>query len=704
MSLKSLFTDRKVRNLIKESVYNASESINSTCSCCHRSCNTLNVGNYTLCEECAKILSEVSENYDRAYDDSYLNIDTVIEREIIAEAICKIGDFQKLKDDTEQKYGGDLANLFKAYGIQKPYNCGSIISKGYTDVEILPTDLTGGASKVNRFIDDYDIILSTRAKNSLVADPDGYLSKSVGTTTGVNTSAAGSPKTPSTVSNTSSATTQTKTVKGPGFSASGDDSSFEIKLADDIILVCTQVQDNNGSKVYDVVLKDTKEQPMQYTVKSGDIKDMAKEIVAQVKNAPCNVFTSFDDEFESTKGYILNEYPNYSFMFDDDSFDGKNLTLVLALNGKPYANTRIILTKKDILSKASLDGKLLSALNNRLAKFYPVLFDGSMNINTSIGKAVSSLLQVDNNNTVTIHTELGNKDFNWEINGNNLKDKDVAINAMFDAVYKDFDKIIPDWNKNTIRDKKSVKNYTDSFTVECAQGTVLVNLNFSLNDLYDKHDVVFHMSVIDKQSGIEQPKEFEPFVYNRPGTKIEDFADLNGEKIYKKFFNKSDLAETISASAQEKLKNKSKREVFLVHVADTLKRSLGKDILKNLDLDIVDFDVNKDQKVTNVTFRVSDPFNDVADTSDNLKNLVGLDKESWIRVDSVDNSPRSLKLNGPSVIYKVTKLKDFSDCINLPVLESAMLEAFGIIREGRKVIGVNEAYWKVVDGENVLVF
>ena len=222
-------------------------------------------------------------------------------------------------------------------------------------------------------------------------------------------------------------------------------------------------------------------------------------------------------------------------------------------------------------------------------------------------------------------------------------------------------------------------------------------------EFYDSYDVVFHMSVLDKQSGIEQPKEFVSVIYNRPGTKLEDFAKANGEKIYKKYFNKSDMQETLSAKAQEKMSNRSKKEVFLSHVADELKIGLNKPILKDLDIDIEEFDVNSDHKVTNVVFRVSDPYRDVANDSDKLDSLLGLDKISWIKFINSDDTPKSLKTYGPSVIYKVTKVQDFAECINLPLLESAMLEAFGLVG-GRKIIGVNEAYWKVINGENVLVF
>ena len=346
---------------------------------------------------------------------------------------------------------------------------------------------------------------------------------------------------------------------------------------------------------------------------------------------------------------------------------------------------------------------MLSALNNRLAKFYPCLFDGTLDIQTSIGRASSSLSFVDGNNKVKILTELGNADFEWEIDGKSLTDKDLSVNSMLDAIYAKLDKIIPDWFNKAIRGRKTSK-FTDCFNVDVALISSTVYLNFSLNELYDTHDFIFHMSVIDAKSGIEQPKDYVPVTYNKAGSSLVGFAAYNGEKIYNKYFKDSDMVDTISASANEKLKNRSKREVFLSYLADTFKRSLNNDILKNLDLDIEEFDVNKDQKVTNIVFRVSDPFNEVAGTSDDLKDIVKLDKASWIKFVKVDNTPKSLKANGPSVIYKVSKINDFADCVNLRVLEHVMLEAFGFAT--RKVISINEemAYWKEVDGEFKIVF
>lgn len=705
MSLESLFTDRKVRKLIRESVYNAEEINEGVCDCCKEEGPTFKMGNHTLCEKCTLELESISEDYDRAFNKTYLDINNIVEQEIINEAAwAKMNDPKKLVDEVNNKYGGDLAKLAIAYDLKPPVKGDiSYVMGGADRYPFRTEELTGGNSKINRFIDDFDIVLSSRAANMLVPDPDGYSAKcaSLKTPPVANTQAVSSPS--STAPKKVIPASTSAKVKGSGYSASGDDDKFEIKIADDIFIECTRTSQQNGADVYSVVLKDSRETPMQYSVAPGSIKDKADFIVKEIRETPCNIFTSFDDEFESTKGYILSEYPNYSFMFDDDSFDGKTLSLVLALNGKPFANTRIALSKKDIISKASLDGKLLRALNERLTKFYPVLFDGSMNINTSIGKAVSSLVQVDSNNVVKIHTELGNRSFEWEAPGNNLKDKEVAVNSMIDAVYAKFDKIIPDWTSKVFRKTKTVKNYTDTFEVDAAQGTVTVFLNFSLNEFYDSYDVVFHMSVLDKQSGIEQPKEFVSVIYNRPGTKLEDFAKANGEKIYKKYFNKSDMQETLSAKAQEKMSNRSKKEVFLSHVADELKIGLNKPILKDLDIDIEEFDVNSDHKVTNVVFRVSDPYRDVANDSDKLDSLLGLDKISWIKFINSDDTPKSLKTYGPSVIYKVTKVQDFAECINLPLLESAMLEAFGLVG-GRKIIGVNEAYWKVINGENVLVF
>ena len=684
MSLESLFTDRRVRKLIRESVYNAEEINEGVCDCCKEEGPTFKMGNHTLCEKCTLELESISEDYDRAFNKTYLDINNIVEHEIINEAAwAKMNDPKKLVDEVNNKYGGDLAKLAIAYDLKPPVKGDiSYVMGGADKYPFRTEELTGGNSKINRFIDDFDIVLSSRAANMLVPDPDGYSAKcaSLKTPPVANTQAVSSPS--STAPKKVISAAPVKKAKGDGFTVSGDANSFEIKIADDISLTCTLVSENNGTSEYSVVITGTRETPFNYTVKtSGDVKEMANEIMGMIRNTPCNVFTSFDD----------------------DSFDGKTLSLVLALNGKPYTNTRIALSKKDIISKASLDGKLLRALNERLAKFYPVLFDGSMNINTSIGKAVSSLVQVDGNNVVRIHTELGNKSFEWEAPGNNLKDKELAINSMLDAVYAKFDKIIPDWTSKVFRKTKTVSNYTDSFEVEAAQGTVTVFLNFSMNEFYDSYDVVFRMSVLDKQSGIEQPKEFVAVIYNRPGTKLEDFAKINGEKIYKKYFNKSDMQETLSAKAQEKMSNRSKREVFLSHVADELKKGLNRDILKDLDIDIEDFDVNSDHKVTNVVFRVSDPYRDVANDSDKLDSLLGLDKISWIKFINSDDTPKSLKTYGPSVIYKVTKMQDFAECINLPLLESAMLEAYGLV-SGRKIIGVNEAYWKVIDGENVLVF
>ena len=718
--LESLFIDRNMRKQIKEAVLNANESGFGTCDTCSENASLIKVFNHNICEACCNnIISSVVENYDMVFVTDVIDEEEIINKIKVNEAYL-IPNAQKLQDEADKSFGGSIPNLMKSYGLSTSmWNSGDCFTKR-GKVQVSDSNVTSGKTKINHFIEDFECTFATeKSAQKLVPDADGFsASVSAGgknispSASSVNTTQVpSSGSAPATVANIpkQTSTTVTNNTQVPKPSASitslkasaGSGTQFDVKLANDVILRCERTALTMGDKIgVDVFVVGHPNTKINTLVNpSDDNNKLANEIANNIKDEPDAIFTAFT-ESDIKNGYTLNKYPAYSFLFDDKSFDGAGVSLVLALNGKPYEKSRVVLPEKALFSKASLNSELLAYMDNKLTRIYPALFNGAADVKTSIGKASSELVEINPSSSdklgeVTVHTELGNVSFDWKSSGSRFKSNEETKNAIYDIMFMNMGKLIPGWDDKKL-ETKLFSTASKSFGIENLDDNGMkysVGAAFDLNDLYDTGNIIIKMSVIDDHSGEEQPKKLQPFIYNQAGVKLEDFLIKKSRELHSKYFSKSDATHTMSASAQEKLKTPSKRQALYSRIEELILKELTNNYKKDVYVEIEDFSVNKDGKLISVKFRVYDEDNVVAGDSDTLSKALNLDKvhSGFLKIDTIDKTPKGLNKFGPSVVYKVTNLDKFSEKLNLSVLESAIYEAFGITfvnESGRKQIAL----------------
>lgn len=690
MSMQALFEDRRKRKSLRDSVLEGTEIGVGECGACGKKSPLIQVKEYKLCEHCCQKILEGTNDYEKSFD----GIDEeVLFHDMIHETYLTF-DKQKFTSDAQSKFGSDsrdsYSKLMQSYGLKVHKDFDDRWDKGY--LFVIDGDLSSGKTRINQFMIDYSCqFVTARMAQKLVPDADGTLAP-----VGANVPSNGSS--PASVTNTSTKSsykTNTQTPAGPGVNASGTDTNFEITLADDIVFSVIQA----AGSTYSVTYKGSNNS-IQVSLSSTKKDDLMKEVVELIKSRPQDFFPAIDkDDF--TNGYSIEKYPAYSFLFDAKSFDGKNVSLGLALMGKPYENSRVYITAKELSSRVSLNGALMSYIDDKMKRIYPCIFDGSADVKTSLGKAVSYLIAVNPSSSdklgeVSVRTEVGNTHFDWKTSGSRLQNKEETKNGVYDILYSGMSKIIPDWNDTKIRSNmrlSSSNGATDSFELTLKNPDMTVFGYFDLNDLYDTGDIALRMSIVDTHSGIEQPKQFKRVVYKKSGISIADFLAKEARDIHKEYFDTSTMSQTLKVSAQDKMKVPSKKRAFLEKVKYNLLRSSDfssqvKKLLDDFEIDFDDFSINKDGKVTSVIIRVSDPDSLSADDSRELAGLLELDKKlKWLKFAKADSSPKGMSEYGPSVVYTVTDIERFSECSNLALLESMMFEAFDIVKideSGRK--------------------
>lgn len=688
MSMQALFDDRRKRKNMIDSVLEGAELGVGVCEGCGNKSSLIQVKKSKLCEKCCQKILEGARNYENSFSD----IDeSTLFHDMIHETYLTF-DKQKFTSDAQAKFGSDsrdsYSKLMQSYGLKVHKDFDDRWDKGY--IFVIDGDLSSGKTRINQFMIDYSCqFVTARMAQKLVPDADGTLAP-VGASVPNNGS---NPASPTSTATKSSYKTNTQIPAGPGVSASGTDTNFDVSLADGVVLHVVQA----AGQTYSI---SSGMGAVQVSLSSSKKDDLVKEVVELVKSRPHDFFSAIDeDDFKN--GYSVEKYAAYSFVFDDKSFDGKNISLGLALMGKSYENSRVYITAKELNSRASLNGALLSYIDNRMKKVYPCIFDGSADVKISLGKAISYLVAVkpsssDKLGDVSVITEVGNVKFSWTTSGSRLQDKEETKNGVYDIIYSGMEKIIPDWNDTKIRSNArfSAKSGTnDSFNINLTNPKVAVGGYFDLNDLYDTGDIAFYISIIDEHSGIEKPEHFKRVVYKKSGVLLGDFLAKEARVIYKDYFDTSTMSQTLKVSAQEKIKVPSKKRAFLEKVKYNLLKSSDissqlRRLLDDFEIDFEDFSVNKDGKVTSIILRVSDPDSITAEDSRELAGILELDKKlKWLKFTKADSSPKGMSEYGPSVVYTVTDIERFSECSNLAVLESLMLEAFGIIKideSGRK--------------------
>lgn len=709
MALEALFQDRSVRHSLRTQIREAKEIGFGECDSCGRNQSLISVFNHNICEDCCnKILNE-SYNFDRVFE-SALEQDDI--DKMLSESYV-IPDLKKLEADAQAKFNGSIPNLMRSYGLNPHKDWDDRYSKGM--VFIRDNEISGGRTRVNQFIIDYDCSFTVAsAAQKLV--PDGKTGVSAPLKVkGKPISTAQVPSNGSQPASTNNIATQSsshlvqKNIQaGPGIKADGDNQFFKVKLTPGLTLECQRTATGTGNmQGAEVKIDKYPNWKMTYYVDKGsknvlDNDSLAKGIIENIKKAPESIFQAFTED-DMKDGYVINKYPAYSFKFDEKSFDGRNISLILTLNGKAFEKSRVYLSDKALFKRVNLDAELRDFMDDRLKRTYPMLFNGTADVKTSIGKASTDFISVEASDKyklgeISLRTEIGNVSIPWKCGGERFTEKDLTHNTVCDIIYSAFSKLIPGYGDPALKTGAFAGSATDSFSLENLDDNGMkysMVATFDLNDLYDKGDIVFKMSVLDDHTGEEQPKNLQPIVYRQAGVSLKEFLEKESKKIHAHYFKKSDMQETLTQSAREKMGNASKREALFSKICDTIMdklrfadRTKWGDISINLD----SFEVNKDGKVTNAVIRFFDEDQMCADTSVDLAKFMNAEQSlSFLKFKKADDSPRGMSEFGPSVVYDVKDIKKFSEFANLAILEELIFEAFGLTHvneSGRKQIYV----------------
>lgn len=708
MELDSLFMDRKVRKMIRESVYCAEDEGKNICESCGKdSLHTFNVLGKCLCESCSEELLEESNNYDECFEsvnDLYL---------LNEDYIYTLVDLRKLENDANSKFNGSIPDLMRSYGMKVGKAWNTYYNNGVIWVD--STDLTSGKTKVNQFLIDYNAGFRTSKFPSIVPDADGTTyqprvipktdpirqdslkvaavskwNKQAGGSSGVSSSnstqtppvatqaktnvvpAAPAPtqvpqKTSPTIKNTKTATD----VKSKGLKLKGDIDSFSVVVdGADILKVNTTV---DASGVRTASVEGTTNQIESIVVGNlSNLKDVAEIILNAVILNPDKFFKSFEGESNEIS---INSYDFYKFVLDGKSFDGGKFSLAKKFRGKVFSDKRCYLDVQSLVSRTKLISSLEKSLEEKIKEQYPSLFDGKNILKTSLGKVEFDLSDLDNSNNPILSYSIGGNEFSYTVTDRN-KFKNEDAKMFFSTIILNNIKniIVPDWGVYDKHDTgKLVYDYGDDKT------GYEIYADFDKNEFLDSGNFVFRCSIIDKLHGIEQPKTQKKVVYNKT-TPLPRFLEKVGSDIYREYFKDSDVNDVITASASEKIKNPSKR-IALFDKARDIFLSFNKDLRKDLgDLELeLSFNVNKSGKLVEAYITISDPYEevgmDVLSDFVNHKNLKGM-------VTLYKKDERKYK-----VIFKVKELKQFADLITFSILESMVFEAFELVSEsadGRK--------------------
>lgn len=710
MSLESLFTDRKARKYIKESIETASDLGNGVCDCCGNEGFLLEAFGKHICEGCCERLVEAAEDYDNVFESEKVkeeDVENLLNEGYVAP------DFKKLIDDANKKHGGSIPDLLsKDYNIKlhndwnDRFSQGKIFFKRNTEV--------GGKTKFNQFMIDYDGQYSSQKQaDSVVADADGTLapktlvtqqrlSDNVSIATGsqwANFSPSQTVK--STVASPAKPVTQkaTKTKKPVvqstpkaskgNYTVVGDESNFSITVGSGVEVKCTKTSENGNSKVYDVECKGNKISNVVDSEGKG-FATIVDKILDNIIGDPSQVLPGFDGIHKDT--FSINAYDIYQFVLDKQSFKGQ-FSVAIFFDGKVRPNNRVYLSDKAVTSRASLIGEITQYMEDSIKKKYPVLFDKHNIVNTSMGKAVFTFKGFDKDGDPVVEAELGNKpimgkfakdDSAWT----DLSNAEENLRILIDTAIRASNSLIPNYVSSPYYNAKS-KAGRDEFDITVNSGKsdeYDIHAEYDVMEFVKTGNVTFFMSVLDTRTGTEQPKEFAKVIYRKAGTPLDTFIKQEGGKIYNHYFSKSNMEDVMTASAREKMKNPSKKQGLFSKIADMFVSKHKKDVDGLTDLEVSStIDVNSEGKVTSATITVTDPYSDLVQSSRELHDKLGLDKKvNYLKFKKADAKMK----DGPSVTYEVKDIQKFSADIRLMILESLILEAFGIVNvneSGRKV-------------------
>ena len=684
MSLEKLFIDRTARKTLRDYVYEGTEIGKGTCESCGRERPLIDVVGKKICESCCSKILDVAENYDNVFesdvDESYVS--EILDYDNIYESYVS-PDMKKLQDDANKKFKGSIPDLLKSYGMNPHREWDDNLSKGM--IYIRDNEISGGKTKLNQFLIDYDCSFSTeKSAKKLVPDKDGTMAplKVKGKIISNQAQAVNISSVPSSGSKpatTSGIPTQSSShvVKnvgsvGPDINVQGDNDEFTVELSKTLVLKCKKNKTSNSGKFgIDVTLGNN---TVGMYAEGKNNKEIAKNLISTIIKNPELIFSAFEDGYDKDTGYTLSKYPAYSFMFDEDSFKGQYVSLAMVLNGHKY-NNRVQLMDKDLMDKVKLNKEINVFMDSRLTKVYPMLFNGTADPKISIGKAITELISIDTSSTdklgeVNLVTSIGNRQIPWKSSGSRFKEKEPTKNAIFDLIYMNMEKLIPDWNSSTM---KSTVN--DEFVLKdqkLDKKSYTVYAKFELSDLYDTQDIMFRVRIKDDITGKILPENgYETVVYRQAGTKLEDLLKSVSPKIYTKLFSKGLDAAQLSEKAVEKIKSPSRKLGFCMKLAYEIMYNILK---LPLESEVEDLDIDKEGRLVKCTLRIYDPDKAVSTSSFEMNKFVMTEPVAvdLLKVINIEDG------DYPSVLYDVN-IDDLTKIINVSLLESMILGSNPVI-------------------------
>ena len=689
MSLQRLFEDRKMRKYIRDGVNEAKDMGKGSCDCCDEQGYLIRAFGRNICEACAVKAFEMADDYDTVLE-SISNEDII---DFIKEGYI-LPDMKKLKADANAKFGGSIPELMKSYDLHVHKDWDDKITQG--KIYIKRNDAIGGKSKINQFMIDYDAEFDTNASAlAQVPDADGTMAplrvkgQIIDPTTVKNASKPTAPKAankPSVkgVSTSASSSNQVSAVKLKAGYISGNKDNFSIQIGGKEELECVNVGNNNGNYTYQVGTTSGNLR-LNVLIPEDDYDDFdktIKTIKAWVIQNPQGIFPAFkglnSGEFE------INKYGIYKFALDEYSF-GNTLTMVPVYKGKKATKERIELEGKALSSVALLNAGLTEYMDRVIAKKFPVFASNQdCKVKTSLGTAIISLKDIEDNNMVRVSVEFANRSFDARLDGDRLKSifdsREAFYEVLLNALYDGNQSIYNLKGGSLIPDLKNGKDKID-LDLEDDGRKFTAHAEFDWETFIGDGTVQFLMSVIDEHTGEEWPKKFEAVVYRKAGVNIKDFIKKYATEIYKKHFTKSNMSDTLTVSALNKLKSSSKKAALMDKLVSIWLKSVpGNSIppeLEEMEIEM-DMKVNKDGKPNFISIKVTDPYAEYANDSKSLQSILGLEKGdtgSYIKFKKADATMK----DGPSVSYEVSDIEEFSKLVQLNLLESAIFEAFGLV-------------------------
>lgn len=676
MGLESLFEDRKRRRYFQEGIYEAKERGMGVCSGCNEEATLLEVFEMGLCESCCDTIIRLANETERDIPKPDL-VDESFVMNLLNEAVTVYFDMARLQQEADKNYDGDLKKLFKAY------KC-SILKLQSDRVAFQTATTSSGKSSVNQLIIDFDgeFGSDTGAMNT-VPDHNGVVApkrvRGKGIITGTST----------TSSTTSSTTTATQvppvpSVKSVNVKASSTQSVSTV--APSKTTIASTVSPNNttsggdvtnasftmGGEVEVSISLEAPSNPKRYLVgfsvggkevghpmsvhleKNGSEKSLIEELKKTFVKDPDEFFDSFVGNYSGR--YSLLKYEKAEFAFDEKSFE-KKITMVSIENGKP-SKDRYEIPWKALFNSSELAQALTKLVDEKIKDKYPALFDGSNEVKTSIGKAVFTF-SGSKDGSVALKVDWAGTLFDGFMDGQRLINKQDAKRAFAEILLNNIEKVAKDFDITKTRISFDEPEYS-------------VRAEFLPNEM-DDFAIAFKISI-----GVGGSKfGGDIYVYRKPGVSVNDFIQNTGKEIYNSLVKLSPTMMT--SSATEKMKNKSKKQTILRKLADKVGWILRPDVrLSEVDIDSeslefeVDVTINAVGGVTGAEVLVH-----CEDSSpEDVKKLAEyFEKKSvnWLKLDTIKKAR-----NTNTMVFTVKDIAEFADSVQLHVVESALLEAYGI--------------------------